>query len=883
MGFKGGFNLEKSNLEKSYEERRKDWIENVYKGGKEKEVTFRAIFLGLIIGVVLSLSNLYVGFKTGWSLGVTITAAIMSFALFKSVRKILPFLVKRDIGILELNILQTTASACAFIASAGLVSAVPALMMVSSLSLSNFHLILWVMTILYLGLFMAIPMKKQMIDIEDLKFPTGFATSEVLKGMFAKGTDALRKAKSLFSALFVGVLIAWLRDGIIGFPTFVNGRILKVMGTWQWKRILPSIPATFGPSSLSILSIPLSRLTLGFEGSFIMVGAGAIMGIRAGASLLFGALVGYGILTPIAIKNGDINHDPPKIISEYSFTQNPKIFSEKDLIFPLTIEEGSTLPLSIKIGDEEKLLAFKWDSSKNFKNKKDLLNYLNSETLDGRKNPFFREISFGYDSSINRIFMQLKNETKKSSEIKILKGEKIPLFFKEGSVSISPKFPLLLKKGTTFSFKTGDAKSSKGDFSEEVLTLTLQNDYLIKDEGEFSKFFDAKVLPYGEDNPFFEKIKFTIVRGKIVVSAFKLIHYDSYIESVDCDGNSLFGIPSKAKNRQNYGGFKNIVRWLMWPGVAMMVSAGLLSFFMQYKTVLRAFRGLANLFYKNDKEEGDDEYAKIDIPPMWFLIGFILIGLFATILQISFFGITWWMGVLAVVMTFFLAIVACRATGETDITPVGAMGKITQLLYGAIAPNNMVANLMTANVTGGAATSSADLLQALKCGYRVGASPRKQFLAMLIGVIGGAIVCVPVYNILVPNADVLGTEKLPAPAAQTWAGVAILLSEGLTALPLSARWGLLWGAIFGIFVTLLERFYPKAKKYLPSPTATGIAFVIPAFNSISMFIGAMIAYLLDKKSEIITENYTVPIASGLIAGESIMGILIAILIAFQLM
>ena len=61
------------------------------------------------------------------------------------------------------------------------------------------------------------------------------------------------------------------------------------------------------------------------------------------------------------------------------------------------------------------------------------------------------------------------------------------------------------------------------------------------------------------------------------------------------------------------------------------------------------------------------------------------------------------MGVFAVFMSFFLAIVACRAAGESDITPAGAMGKITQLMFGAIAPSNMATNLMTAGVTSGAA------------------------------------------------------------------------------------------------------------------------------------------------------------------------------------
>ena len=78
------------------------------------------------------------------------------------------------------------------------------------------------------------------------------------------------------------------------------------------------------------------------------------------------------------------------------------------------------------------------------------------------------------------------------------------------------------------------------------------------------------------------------------------------------------------------------------------------------------------------------------------------------------------------IVLYVLAIVACRATGETDTTPVGAMGKITQLTYGILAPANVVTNLMTASITAGAASSSADLLTDLKSGYLLGGNPRKQ-------------------------------------------------------------------------------------------------------------------------------------------------------------
>ncbi len=58
------------------------WLQQVYRGG-EKQLTVRAIIAGMLIGGLMCLSNLYVFFKTGWSMGVTLTACILAFALFE--------------------------------------------------------------------------------------------------------------------------------------------------------------------------------------------------------------------------------------------------------------------------------------------------------------------------------------------------------------------------------------------------------------------------------------------------------------------------------------------------------------------------------------------------------------------------------------------------------------------------------------------------------------------------------------------------------------------------------------------------------------------------------------------------------------------------------
>ncbi|MBM4076866.1 MAG: OPT family oligopeptide transporter, partial [Planctomycetes bacterium] len=286
-------------------------------------------------------------------------------------------------------------------------------------------------------------------------------------------------------------------------------------------------------------------------------------------------------------------------------------------------------------------------------------------------------------------------------------------------------------------------------------------------------------------------------------------------------------------------GYRGIVSWTLWPATGMMVASGLLSFAFRWRTVIKAFSGLSKFVGKSEGQEVDP-LEKVEVPGSWFLIGTLLSGAACVILGEKIFGIAWWMGIIAVLVTFLLSIVAARATGETDITPIGAMGKITQLLYAivtprAIATQFMTTNLMTASITAGAASHSADLLTDLKSGYLLGGNPRKQTLSQLFGVIAGTLVCVPVYCLIVKPEE-LGTEKLPAPSAKVWQGVAEMLGKGVDQLPQGALAAMVVGGVIGIILSLLEEYAPKKyRHWIPSATGLGIAGVIPAFNSFAMF------------------------------------------------
>jgi uncharacterized oligopeptide transporter (OPT) family protein len=329
--------------------------------------------------------------------------------------------------------------------------------------------------------------------------------------------------------------------------------------------------------------------------------------------------------------------------------------------------------------------------------------------------------------------------------------------------------------------------------------------------------------------------------------------------------------------------YKSINSWMLWTGAAMLVSSGLLSFAFEWRSVARSFRELAGLFGRKTEAQ-EDPLAGVECPPTWFPLGFAVLGPVAVFLMGWLFGIPWWAGVLALPLAVLMGVVASRVTGETDTTPTKALGPVTQLIYGGLLPGNLTANIMSANATGGVGLHSADLLTDLKSGWLLGANPRQQFLGQLFGVVAGSLVLVPAFNLLVPSAEVLGGDEFPAPAALVWAGVSKMLVQGVGALPESARVGALCGALAGVALVLLERYAPKgAKPYIPSAAGFGLAIVIPGASSISLFIGAAVAEGLKRWRPRLAEAAVLPVGAGFIAGESLMGIAIAMLKAVGLM
>ena len=325
--------------------------------------------------------------------------------------------------------------------------------------------------------------------------------------------------------------------------------------------------------------------------------------------------------------------------------------------------------------------------------------------------------------------------------------------------------------------------------------------------------------------------------------------------------------------------YKAIVGWTLWPGAAILVGSGLTSFLLDYKSIARSFSGFAAIFTRKKADAADDPLADVEVPPAWFPIGFFSLAPIVVFLMAYLFQIPVWAGVVAVPLAMAMGFVAARVTGETDVTPTKALGPVTQLVYGVLTPGRMAGNIMAANVTGGIGLHAADLLTDLKSGWLLGANPRQQLIAQLFGVVAGALVVVPAFALLVPDPAALGGEEWPAPSALVWAGVSKAFADGIGSLTPGSQQAILVGFLLGAALALLEKFAPPTlRPWVPSPAGLGIAMVIPGSNGFAMFTGAAIAEGFRRFRPRLAERGVVPVASGFIAGESLMGVLIALLV-----
>jgi uncharacterized oligopeptide transporter (OPT) family protein len=117
------------------------------------------------------------------------------------------------------------------------------------------------------------------------------------------------------------------------------------------------------------------------------------------------------------------------------------------------------------------------------------------------------------------------------------------------------------------------------------------------------------------------------------------------------------------------------------------------------------------------------------------------------------------------------------------------------------------------------------------------------------------------------------TPEWPAPAVATWMAVAELFRDGLEAAPQGAVVASVFGGLAGGVLATLQQVLPqRLAAAVPSPVSIGLAFVIPAWNSLSLFLGAVAAEAATRAGGSSARRLIMPVAAGLVAGESLTGV-----------
>lgn len=255
--------------------------------------------------------------------------------------------------------------------------------------------------------------------------------------------------------------------------------------------------------------------------------------------------------------------------------------------------------------------------------------------------------------------------------------------------------------------------------------------------------------------------------------------------------------------------------------------------------------------------------------PFVLLVGFLIAGIcgyMAGLIGASNSPISG-VGILSIVICASVLVLVIAPTAESSSALVAFALFVTSIIFAC-------------------ATISNDNLQDLKTGQLVGASPMRQQIALIVGVAAGAAVIPFVLNLLAkaygfagaPNVDVVAANPLPAPQATLISALAQGVIGG------NLQWTMIGiGALVGVGLILLDTALGAMKKMRIPPLAVGIGIYLPMSATFAVVIGAVLSYFYNKSIQRSpnperAERLGTLVASGLIVGESLWGVLNAALI-----
>ena len=286
------------------------WLDNVYRGDMA-QLTLRSGLTGFLLGGVLAATALYIGGKTGISIGVGLTSVILAFAIFRVLAGVG---LVQDMTILENNCTQSIATAAGYMITP-LISSLAAYMLVTGHIVPWWQIVVWTSVISILGVLVAFPLKRRFINEDQLPFPEGRACGVVLDSLYTGHADeGMFKARLLavsggLAALYQFVSSdGWMR--LVQFKLLRMDRWAGMQEPWHFIERLDSYYYLYADKLNGwiprILGTDVRQLGLRFTLDAAMLGVGGLMGIRVATSCLLGAVVNFAVLAPIMIGRGDI-------------------------------------------------------------------------------------------------------------------------------------------------------------------------------------------------------------------------------------------------------------------------------------------------------------------------------------------------------------------------------------------------------------------------------------------------------------------------------------------------------------------------------------------------------------------------------------------------
>lgn len=306
--------------------------------------------------------------------------------------------------------------------------------------------------------------------------------------------------------------------------------------------------------------------------------------------------------------------------------------------------------------------------------------------------------------------------------------------------------------------------------------------------------------------------------------------------------------------------FRIVLAWAMWPATALMVASAVTAVVLRWRSIVQTFVELRAM--QAQRGRGEDLSLRV------VLGGGIVFAIALAVVQKTHFDMSYTQSAVAVLASLPLMLVAIRVLGETNSAPISVMANALQAIFAVFWPQAVALNLVGAGTAGSIASQSTGTIQDYRTGQLVGSTPRILTWVQLMAVPIGAAAVAIMYPLLVQTYG-LG-EGLTAPTGLKIANMSVLLSKGFDALPRGCLTWTLIAAVWGVASAIAEE-KTKWAQYLPSAAAFGFALILPGTLNLPQGLGGVAGWMWSRRWPMGYEKYAITVASGLIAGEALLG------------